>query len=107
MGKIKWSEKASSHLQAIHDYIARDSRTYAIRFIKSLIKSTSKLEIVSRCGRVVPEFEVYGLSEVIYKNYRIVYRIKEDNGNEHVEILAVIHCSRDFKTTFCQEWELN
>ena len=22
MGKIKWTEKASSHLQAIHDYIA-------------------------------------------------------------------------------------
>lgn len=105
MGKIKWSEKASSHLQAIHEYIARDSRTYAIRFIKSLIKSTSKLEIAPRCGRIVPEFEVYGLREVIYQNYRIVYRVKDDN--EHVEILAVIHCSRDFKTTFSQEWELN
>lgn len=105
MGKIKWSEKASSHLQAIHEYIARDSRTYAIRFIKSLIKSTSKLEIAPRCGRIVPEFEVYGLREVIYQNYRIVYRVKDDN--EHVEILAAIHCSRDFKTTFSQEWELN
>ena len=105
MGKIKWSEKASSHLQAIHDFIAKDSRTYAIRFIKSLIKSTLKLEIAARCGRIVPEFEVYGLREVIYQNYRIVYRIKDDN--DHVEILAVIHCSRDFKTTFSQEWELN
>ncbi|MBI4654471.1 MAG: type II toxin-antitoxin system RelE/ParE family toxin [Nitrospirae bacterium] len=105
MGKIKWSEKASCHLHAIHDYISRDSRTYAIRFIKSLIKSTSKLEIAPRCGRIVPEFEVYGLREVIYQNYRIIYRIKDDN--DHVEILAVIHCSRDFKTTFSQEWELN
>ena len=105
MGKIKWSEKASSHLQAIYDFIAKDSRTYAVRFIKSLIKSTSKLEIAPRCGRIVPEFEVYGLREVIYQNYRIVYRVKDDN--HHVEILAVIHCSRDFKTTFSQEWELN
>ncbi|MBI1747027.1 MAG: type II toxin-antitoxin system RelE/ParE family toxin [Acidobacteria bacterium] len=104
MGEIKWSEKASSHLQAIHDFIAKDSRTYAIRFIKSLIKATSKLEIAPRCGRIVPEFEVYGLREVFYQNYRIVYRVKDDK--DPVEILAVIHCSRDFKTTFSQEWEL-
>ena len=103
MGKIKWSEKASSHLQAIYDFIAKDSRTYAVRFIKSLIKSPSKLEIAPRCGRIVPEFVIYGLREVIYQNYRIVYRIKEDG--EHIEILAVIHCSRDFKTAFWREWE--
>jgi len=47
---------------------------------------------------------MYGLREVVYQNYRIVYRIKEDG--EHIEILAVIHCSRDFKTAFWQEWEL-
>ncbi len=105
MGKIKWTEKASSHLQAIHDYIAKDSKTYATRFIISLVKSTTKLELVPRCGRLVPEFESYGLREVIYQNYRIVYRINENN--EIVEILAVIHCARDFKSTFCQEWELN
>lgn len=104
MGKIKWTEKASTHLQAIHDYIARDSKTYATRFIKSLIKSTSKLESMPRCGRIVPEFEVYGLREVIYQNYRIVYRITEYNAD--IEILAVIHCARDFKKTFCQEWEI-
>ncbi len=26
MGKINWTEKASSHLQGIHDYIAKDSK---------------------------------------------------------------------------------
>ncbi len=31
-------------MQGIHDYIARDSRTYAARFIKSLIKSAQKLQ---------------------------------------------------------------
>lgn len=59
MGKIKWTEKASSNLQAIYDYIARDSKTYATRFIKSLIRATTKLEIMPRCGRIVPELESY------------------------------------------------
>jgi len=104
MGKIKWTEKASSNLYAIHDYIARDSKTYATRFIKSLIKATTKLEIMPHCGRIVPEIESYGFREVIFQNYRIVYRVIEPN--EHVEILAVVHGAREIKGVFRQEWEL-
>ncbi len=104
MGKIKWTEKASSNLQAIHDYIARDSKTYATRFIKSLIKATTKIEIMPRCGRIVPELESYGFREVTFQNYRIVYRVIE--GSEDVEILAVVHGAREIKSVFRQEWEL-
>lgn len=103
MGKIRWTEKASSNLQAIHDYIAKDSKTYATRFIKSLIKATTKLETMPRCGRIVSELERYNFREVIYQNYRIVYRIIE--GTEDVEILAVMHDAREIKTAFRQEWE--
>lgn len=77
MGEIKWTEKASTQLQAIHDYIAGDSKTYANRFITALIKSTLKLEAVPLCGRIVPELEGYGFREVIYQNYRVVYRLTE------------------------------
>lgn len=72
MGKIKWTEKAGGHLQAIHDFIARDSRTYATRFVTSLIQATEKLKKMPYCGRVVPEFEQDELREVIYHGYRIV-----------------------------------
>lgn len=103
MGKIKWTEKASSHLQAIHDYIAKDSKAYATRFVKSLIKATEKLEIMPECGRIVPELEGYGFREVIYRNYRIVYRLTH---NDIVEILAVVHGAREIKRTLYEEWEL-
>ena len=104
MGKIGWTEKASSNLRGIYDYIARDSKTYATRFIKSLIGSTKKLESMPRCGRIVPEFERHSLREVIYQNYRIFYRIMGDT--EDIEILAVVHGAREIKTVFRQEWEL-
>lgn len=104
MGKVAWTEKASSHLQAIYDYIAGDSKTYATRFILSLIKATLKLETMPYCGRIVPEFQEYGFREVIYQNYRIVYRLVDDEG---VEILAVLHGSRNFKKAFCEEWEIS
>lgn len=104
MGKIRWTEKASGNLQAIHDYIAEDSRIYAARFIRSLIDATTRLEKMPRCGRVVPELESYDFREVIYHNYRIVYRIIDDSDD--VEILAVLHGSREIKKAFRQEWEL-
>jgi plasmid stabilization system protein ParE len=97
MGQIKWTEKASSHLQAILEYIAKDSKVYAIRFVKSLIASTKKLETMPRCGRIIPELEEQGLREIIYRNYRIAYRIRE---NDDIEILAVIHGARDFLSAF-------
>lgn len=103
MGKIRWTEKASSHLQAIHEYIASDSQVYATRFIKSLIKTTDKLNKTPYCGRIVTELESYGFREVIYKDYRIVYRVL-DNGK--VEILAILHSARDFETAFRKECEL-
>ena len=104
MGKVKWTEKASNNLQAIHDYIAGDSKTYASRFLKSLIQSTTKLEIMPHCGRIVPEFEIYKFREVIYQNYRIVYRIREDTNI--VEILAVVHGAREIRKALREEWEL-
>ncbi len=104
MGQIKWTEKASANLQAIHDYIAKDSRIYATRFIKSLIEATLKLEDMPECGRIVPELKSYGFREVIYHNYRIVYRVIGDDHN--LEILAVLHGTREINKYSRHEWEL-
>jgi Plasmid stabilization system protein len=105
MGEIKWTEKASENLLAIFDYIASDSKVYASRFIKSLIEAAGKLETMPYCGRIVPELENYGFREVLYRDYRIVYRILKNNAD--VEILAVIHGAREMKPLLAQDWELN
>jgi len=96
--------KASSHLQAIHEYIATNSKTYATRFIKALVAATRKLETMPFCGRVVPELENLGLREVIYRSYRVVYRVS--GTSREVEILAVIHSARDFEKALHSEYEL-
>ena len=105
MGQIKWTEKASNNLLAIFDYIASDSKIYAARFINSLIDSTRKLETMPYCGRIVPELKSYGFREVIYQNYRIVYRTLKNNDD--IEILAIIHSAREIKPLFFQDWELS
>ncbi len=104
MATVVWTNLAARNLELIHQYIAEDSPTYASRFVKSLIDSTKKLEKYPSCGRFVPEFEAHSLREVIYRNYRIVYRIS-GNG-EQVEILAVVHAARNLANVIKPEWEL-
>jgi plasmid stabilization system protein ParE len=104
MGKIKWTEKATHNLHSIYEYISRDSVIYAGKFVKSLIKATNRLEDMPYCGRIVPEFENDDFREVIYRNYRIVYRLQGKNND--VEILAVIHGARDMRNLLPEEWEL-
>lgn len=52
----------------------------------------------------MPELEIYKFREVIYQNYRIVYRIKEDTNI--VEILAVVHGAREIRKALREEWAL-
>ena len=104
MAEIVWTEKASSHLQAIYEYIAHDSPIYAERFIRSLVRATGKLESMPLCGRIVPEFNDSNLREVIYRNYRIVYRVSDLT---RVPILAVVHGARDFLPVFSAEWDIS
>jgi len=105
MGQLRWTEKASKNLQSVFDYIATDSKVYAARYVKALIQSTKKLEKMPRCGRTVPELDDPRFREVIYGNHRIVYRII--GADDDVEILAVIHGTRDMRGTFREEWQLS
>jgi len=104
MAKIRWTEKASKNLESIHEYISWDSKIYAGRFVKTIVNAAKKLEMMPYCGRIVPEFDRNDLREVIYQNYRIVYRMVSE-GNV-VEILAVVHGARDMKALFSEEWAL-
>jgi addiction module RelE/StbE family toxin len=102
MAEVIWTEKSEKSLKAIYDYISKDSKYYAAKFINSLINSTKKLELFPQQGRMVPEFNSENRGEIIFQNYRIVYRLK----NNLIEILLVIHSARDFEKNFKKEWEI-
>jgi len=106
MAQIIWTEHSKKNLKAIHSYIASDSLLYANRFITSLISATQKLEIFPECGKKVPALlHLSGaIREVIYKNYRIIYQIKENKSE--VVILTVVHNRRNLADLPKQDWEL-
>ena len=88
MVQINWTEKSSKHLEAIFEYIAHDSKVYAGRFVKSIIKSTFILKTQIFAGRVVPEIGDESIREIFYRDYRIIYKVM---SKDSVEILAVYH----------------
>ena len=90
MVRIEWTERSLQDLNEIHDYIARDSKSYANLFIKKLYNTVQKLQDFPYKGRIVPEVPTLSVREIILQNYRIIYRTLKD----HVEIITVFHGSR-------------
>jgi plasmid stabilization system protein ParE len=88
---IVWSREAGEGLAEIELFIARDSLERAVRFVDALIDHGETLLADNpRSGRVVPETGNPDMRELIYRGYRIVYRLKNDN----VEILTVFEGHR-------------
>ena len=90
MVQIEWTERSLEDLKEIHDYIARDSKSYANLFIKKIYNTVQKLKEFPNIGRIVPEVNIPTVREIIFQNYRIIYRIM----NDLVEIITVFHASR-------------
>ena len=88
---IIWSREAGENLVDIEEFIARDSVERAIRFIDALIDHAEAILADNpRSGRSVPEIGNPDIRELIYRGYRIVYRLNCD----HVEILTVFEGHR-------------
>ena len=101
--KIRWTDPAIESLRNLHGYIAKDSEVYASSFIQRIVLAVEKLEVFPRLGRVVPEAEEETTRELLYQNYRIIYRIK----GELIQILTVIHGRRDLGSIKPAPWEID
>ncbi len=90
MVRIIWSPDAAADLEAICEYIAKDSEHYARVFAQGVINAVERLLIFPESGRIVPEYNQKDLREIIFQNYRIVYRIKSNA----IEIVTITHGAR-------------
>jgi toxin ParE1/3/4 len=94
MVKVVWTEFAIEDLKSIHDYISRDSKVYASRFVEKLMSRVDQLETNPKSGRIVPEFNIETLRELIEGNYRIIYKIDSD----FIGIVRVHHSARQLRS---------
>jgi plasmid stabilization system protein ParE len=91
--KVLWTEAALGQLQTIYDHIARTSPDYALHLVDRLTRKSIQMATFPFSGRMVPEYELNELREVIEGSYRIIYLINVEESR--VEVLALIHGSRD------------
>ena len=90
--KIIWSEQARDDLQAIVLFIAQDNPPVAESFGYSLMSKVDLLAQFPQVGRVVPEENDETIREIIFRSYRIIYKIFMEK--EIVAIARVWHGAR-------------
>jgi addiction module RelE/StbE family toxin len=90
MAQVRWTPQAADDLEAICLFIARDAPQVAALFAERVIRATDRLADYPHLGRVVPEFGLEDLREVIVGSYRVIYRTRQDQ----VQVVTVHHGAR-------------
>jgi toxin ParE1/3/4 len=88
---VFWTSTAEEHLESIYAYISKDSPAYAKRMVDRLTGRSIQIAEYPLLGRVVPEYELAPIREIIEGPFRILYCIKPDG----IDILAVIHAAQN------------
>ena len=99
--KVIWSRRALLDVEHIRDYIAQDSTAYAQPFVERLLHATRHLPRFPHSGRAMPEAKNLHIREIIYQGYRIIYRSRSDA----IEIVMVVHGSRNLAGEDKKPWE--
>lgn len=100
--KLEWSQRALTDVAHLRDYIGQDSPLYARLFIERLVKRTENLPDFPRMGRPVPEAERDDIRELICQGYRLIYRL--DEAQDRIQLVTVIHSSRDLAQAGSPPW---
>ena len=85
--KVVWSRLARERVNEIADYIAEDDPEAARLFLIEIFGVVGRLESFPNSGRVVPEVKRPNIREIIFRSYRVVYRLDP----KRVSILTVRH----------------
>jgi len=88
--EILWSRRAVDDIEELVSYISQDSELYAVNFATKIVNAVETLKVFPEIGRIVPEYNSPGIREIIYRNYRIIYKLIPGS----VEIVTVFQGSR-------------
>lgn len=92
MVKIKRSPPATEDLREILHFMSKNSPEFSNYFKVSILEKIEFLSRFPQMGRKVPEVDNRNKRELIFQNYRIIYRYFKKK--EMVEIITIIHGSR-------------
>ncbi|MEY3121845.1 MAG: hypothetical protein RI993_670 [Pseudomonadota bacterium] len=88
--EIRWSPEATEDLEAIAEYITRDSEFYARAVVTEILSVSRSIGEFPLIGRIVREIGDEHVRERFIYSYRLVYRVE----SVRILIVAVIHGKR-------------
>ena len=88
------SDQALSDLERIVAYIAPHNPVAAERLGNQLLDAALSLNTFPERGRAAPEFRRPELREIIFRSYRIIYRI--NRVDRSLEVVRFWHGARGF-----------
>ena len=71
--KVNWAYEATTDLEALAEYIARDSAFYASAFVQEIRDASRSLNEFSERGRIVPELGNPNIRELFVREYRLIF----------------------------------
>ena len=90
--RLNWHDDAYNDLNQIYNYIFKDSEHYSIKTVNDIVDLVNCLNFSPYMGRKIPEYNDESKRELIYKSYRIMYRIESNK----IEIHRIWHSARNF-----------
>ncbi|MBM2815601.1 MAG: type toxin-antitoxin system RelE/ParE family toxin [Ignavibacteria bacterium] len=92
---LNWTEQAAGDLINIRDFIAKDSPKYSTIHINRIKAKARLLKDYPKSGKIVHEIDIENMRELIFGNYRIIYRIV---NIKQIDILTVFHSARELNS---------
>lgn len=90
--ELVWSNVALARLIEIRDRLAEKDPRAATKVLRLLLQRAGQLVEFPHLGRTVPELPEGELRELVERQYRIVYRVREKT----VEVATVFEGYREF-----------
>ncbi len=98
---VVWTKNAQFDLELIIEYIKPNGKAIAKNIFFEIKKECDSLYLMPTRKRIVPELQHIGIlkyREIIYKRWRIVFKIEESE----VSVLLVIDSSRNLEDLMFQ-----
>jgi len=90
--RIVWAPLAQTRTIDAATYIAKDNPEAAEQWVIGLFDAIGRLQHLPNLGRMVPEIGRPEIREILYRRYRVIYRV----STTRVDILTVRHQRRLF-----------
>ena len=104
MAQVRWTVGAADDLEEAVEFLSARSVASASDLVQRILSAVSGLEDLPHQGRIVPEYQMPSLRELVVRGFRVVYIL--DDAGESVRVYAIQHGSRDLRALLGDDpWE--